>query len=42
MNLPQFTDEVKFWGLAILLLLASIIIIGEATGLVDGFINFIQ
>ncbi len=39
MNLPQFTDEAKFWGMVILLTVALIIIIGEVTGLADGFIN---
>ncbi len=41
-RLPRFTDEALFYLAAIILTVAVIIIIGEATGLVAGFINSIQ
>lgn len=35
-------EEITFWLMVFLLTIATIIIIGEMTGLVDGFINSIE
>jgi hypothetical protein len=41
-RLPRLTDDALFYLAVITLTVAAVIIIGEATGLVAGFINSIQ
>lgn len=38
-RLPRLTDDALFYFIVVIVTVAVIIIIGEMTGLVDGFIN---